>query len=309
MSITHEYVRQVPYDDSETVLDRVRSIDQGSANTALVEVVMLAPSHRIVVDWAAVVRFKGADGRDDPVTLGENVRRLLLSDRMQRFWNPPAPVCCERPVDHKAYAQKKQQEKNKRKGTGYRAPQNYGLFCMLQQLVTLRQTPGLRYGAAAEAILLEHGLDPCDGRLLQPGYEWIPRDGRQKSRLEQYHDDERKAKTLIFGPEVMRENGDGDVADWTESLHPVGKRGEWLKDKTKPMEDICDAYLQAHRLLIDRHEARELEARKVAREDKKLQREYEEATKAEKKRKRTDDDTRPPPAKRARAAVVIDLAD
>jgi hypothetical protein len=158
------------------------------------------------------------------------------------------------------------------------------------------------------AWLDEQGVDPAAPQLQLSGLRWVPRSGSQKTGLQGLHGDERKDATLEVGPRVMRNNGDEDAAAWAESLRPRSVHtGLPLSGKRKPMEDVCDAYLQGHHYLLERLGREQVEERKAvraanaqAKREAKAERQRVREEKQKRKREDAEDGNPRPKKKRLR---------
>lgn len=312
-AIVHEYHPEVRCDEGERIVDRIRSVDQGTKNTGVVGLVWIAPTDdhcaalmlerarlqedyeqftrpalsaqdeerdeharlrlernirkltlrirgRVVMEHAAVLNFHGPNNEYDSGTVGVNMFKVLSSEEMQWLWWPAGPVACERAVDHVL-------DRSAR-------PMNLWMYVQLMQMVFDRMNARLLIDDPRLQALLP------ESDLWETPLEWCPRAGCMKTGLEAFREEERKIQTMIVGPQQMREEGDESAAEWTESIRPKNKRTGKPLEERKPAEDVFDAYLQGHRLLMDRIEERRLAAGRVHREERRVEREADAERKA-----------------------------
>ncbi len=290
--IWREYHRVQPYRDGETVAQSVVSIDVGILNLAIARCTRLRPSNRRILEHLIIVNLRDDDGTQDVHTLCRNLRKVVLSDACQWIWEPATLLLCETQLDQRSEANQ---------------PLNFGVYCMFMMLALDHSTPMLLLNNRGWEFLAEHGINAGTAlELQQPEIRWMGRSGKQKTGLEQYHGDARKDMTLIMGPKILRQNGDTYGAAFLESLRPRGKRGDVLQGKRKPMEDGCDAVLQADRKLLEDLELEQKEERKAGRAENAQRKREEKAARAEAreaKRKRDEGkEKKARPRKRLRRA-------
>lgn len=295
MSAWASYAREGPLPAGERVEDEVVSHDFGPKYAAVVRLVRLAPSNRIVVERALAYNCQGPAGEMDKRTVYANMFRLFTAPEQRWCWEPACMVIGESQVDG-LYALHRDtagggDANNKRKPAI-----NEQMECFIMAMVMARSEAPRLLPAETRAHLDAELPDWfASGAAAVEPLGWTPRSGKMKSALAStLHDAARKRETLDAGPRVMREEeGTGAaVARWVESL-----------GRPKPREDVCDAYLQGHRYLHDRYEAMAKQERKL------LRAQAAQSKRDEKERRRIAREARQHAKKRPRPLIDLVAAD
>lgn len=294
MSVWAQYKREDPYLEGETIEDEVVSHDYGPKYACAARLSLMAPTGRVVLERAVCYNCQGPDGEMDVGTVGDNMNAIFTDSPQSWCWEPATAIVSERQVDD---IQAVVSAGSKRR---YRPPINKQMYCLLQQMTMDRAVPAFQMSSTMQAFLESKGVDPFCEELQERDLKWVPRSGTQKTGLDDCEEGvDRKDVTLIMGPRVMRENKDEAAAAWTDGLQRI-------KSQPKPKEDVCDAYLQGHRYLMDQLAQRQKEGRKAERtaaaqakrEEKEARRIAREHMQLEKKRMRDSFDDAGPSKKR-----------
>jgi hypothetical protein len=270
-------------------VDQCVSIDIGTANLGIIRVTRFDDPVRYRVEHLVVVNICGDKGQDDVGTLCANLIKLFSDPKMAWVWEPASPIVPERQVDSIYAVNKWGKGKTKDKAkpandgddddddddeveeddeqepegkTTYKPPIMNTVFGMIQMMVLARKTPAILLDNAGWSDLMVAGIDPSSDVLTRSAIEWIPRSGSQKSGLKGLHGDARKVETHFAAPRIMRENKDRAPAEYIETF----KSGLG----SKPREDACDCYLQAHHFLQQRLDEQNKKRKREEREQAKL---------------------------------------
>jgi len=232
---------------------RVTSIDIGTANFGMVQAMLVPdfkrtgrlgqPECKVILERAAVIDIRGPRRHHASIEeMLDGLHQKLTSEEYAWVWDPSAQaILVERQVDNLHAIRSKSDERNQ--------PINAVVFGALYMLVLALARP--------DKLFERCSIAGCACGEFTP-LRWVTRDGKQKSGLKGVHGAERKKKVQVVGPEFL------ELEEQHDALAYVN-----LLARSKPREDVLDAYLQARHYLEAFHNRRCIDHRNEQRAKRK----------------------------------------